>query len=82
MSNSGGDEERARLEAEVKGRNDFTLQAMHQQFERWTLQFQEMRDMIIEQNDTIAAIRRENNVVPPNNVRPQKEEIGGDKEVE
>ncbi|XP_049405065.1 uncharacterized protein LOC125868469 [Solanum stenotomum] len=30
-----------------------------------------MRDMIIEQNDTIAAIRRENNVVPPNNVRPQ-----------
>jgi len=71
MSNSGGDEERARLEAEVKGRNDFTLQAMHQQFERWTLQFQEMRDMIIEQNDTIAAIRRENNVVPPNNVRPQ-----------
>ncbi|KAH0778701.1 hypothetical protein KY290_005128 [Solanum tuberosum] len=71
MSKSGGDEERARLEAEVKGRNDFTLQAMHQQFERWTLQFQEMRDMIIEQNDTIAAIRRENNVVPPNNVRPQ-----------
>ncbi|KAH0657921.1 hypothetical protein KY289_026669 [Solanum tuberosum] len=71
MSNSGGDEERARLEAEVKGRNDFTLQAMHQQFERWTLQFQEMRDMIIEQNDIIAAIRRENNVVPPNNVRPQ-----------
>ncbi|KAH0776517.1 hypothetical protein KY290_007928 [Solanum tuberosum] len=71
MSNSGGDEERARLEAEVKGRNDFTLQAMHQQFERWTLQFQEMRDMIIEQNDTIAAIRRENDVVPPNNVRPQ-----------
>ncbi|KAH0720213.1 hypothetical protein KY290_023060 [Solanum tuberosum] len=71
MSNSGGDVERARLEAEVKGRNDFTLQAMHQQFERWTLQFQEMRDMIIEQNDTIAAIRRENNVVPPNNVRPQ-----------
>ena len=71
MSNSGGDEERACLEAEVKGRNDFTLQAMHQQFERWTLQFQEMRDMIIEQNDTIAAIRRENNVVPPNNVRPQ-----------
>ncbi|KAH0761032.1 hypothetical protein KY290_017105 [Solanum tuberosum] len=69
-----------RLEAEVKGRNDFTLQAMHQQFERWTLQFQEMRDMIIEQNDTITAIRRENNVVPPNNVRPQKEEIGGDKE--
>ncbi|XP_006366953.1 uncharacterized protein [Solanum tuberosum] len=68
---AGGDEERARLEAEVKGRNDFTLQAMHQQFERWTLQFQEMRDMIIEQNDTIAAIRRENNVVPPNNVRPQ-----------
>ncbi|KAH0781376.1 hypothetical protein KY290_000974 [Solanum tuberosum] len=67
MSNSGGDEERARLEAEVKGRNDFTIQAMHQQFERWTLQFQEMRDMIIEQNDTIAAIRRENNVVPPNN---------------
>ncbi|KAH0712202.1 hypothetical protein KY289_008161 [Solanum tuberosum] len=73
MSNSGGDEERARLEAEVKGRNDFTLQAMHQQFERWTLQFKEMRDMIIEQNDTIAAIRRENNVVPPNNVRPQVE---------
>ncbi|KAH0639201.1 hypothetical protein KY285_035787 [Solanum tuberosum] len=71
MSNSGGDEERARLEAEIKGRNDFTLQAMHQQFERWTLQFQEMRDMIIEQNDTITAIRRENNVVPPNNVRPQ-----------
>ncbi|XP_049414722.1 uncharacterized protein LOC125877483 [Solanum stenotomum] len=71
MSNSGGDEERARLEAEAKGRNDFTLQAMHQQFERWTLQFQEMRDMIIEQNDTIAAIRRENDVVPPNNVRPQ-----------
>ncbi|KAH0661533.1 hypothetical protein KY284_026464 [Solanum tuberosum] len=71
MSNSGGDEERARLEAEVKGRNDFTLQAMHQQFERWTLQFQEIRDMIIEQNDIIAAIRRENNVVPSNNVRPQ-----------
>ncbi|KAH0720178.1 hypothetical protein KY284_005208 [Solanum tuberosum] len=71
MSNSGGDEERAHLEAEVKGRNDFTLQAMHQQFERWTLQFQEMRNMIIEQNDTIAAIRRENDVVPPNNVRPQ-----------
>ncbi|KAH0653052.1 hypothetical protein KY289_030730 [Solanum tuberosum] len=71
MSNSGGDEERARLEAEVKGRNDFTLQAMHQQFERWNLQFQEMRDMITEQNDTIAAIRRENDVVPPNNVRPQ-----------
>ncbi|KAH0714968.1 hypothetical protein KY284_007873 [Solanum tuberosum] len=44
---------------------------MHQQFERWTLQFQEMRDMIIEQNATIAAIRRENDVVPPNNVRPQ-----------
>ncbi|KAH0687978.1 hypothetical protein KY290_017101 [Solanum tuberosum] len=71
MSNSGGDEERARLEVEVKGRNNFTLQAMHQKFERWTLQFQEMRDMIIEQNDTIAAIRRENDVVPPNNVRPQ-----------
>ncbi|KAH0716684.1 hypothetical protein KY285_012715 [Solanum tuberosum] len=71
MSNLGGDEERARLEAEVKGRYDFTLQAMHQQFERWTLQFQEMRDMIIEQNDTIATIRRENDVVPPNNVRPQ-----------
>ncbi|KAH0688954.1 hypothetical protein KY289_016312 [Solanum tuberosum] len=44
---------------------------MHQQFERWNLQFQEMMDMIIEQNDTIAAIRRENDVVPPNNVRLQ-----------
>ncbi|XP_049382856.1 uncharacterized protein LOC125847235 [Solanum stenotomum] len=31
-----------------------------------------MRDMIIEQNDTIAAIRRENDVVPPNNGKKVK----------
>ncbi|XP_070047293.1 uncharacterized protein [Nicotiana tomentosiformis] len=37
---------------------------MHQQFERWNLQLQEMRDTIAEQNDTIAELRRKNNVRP------------------
>ncbi|KAK4729553.1 hypothetical protein R3W88_022541 [Solanum pinnatisectum] len=72
MSNLGGEKERDRQEAEIQGRNNSTLQAMHQQFERWNLQFQEMGNMITEQNDTIIAIRRENNVDQPhNNVRPQ-----------
>ncbi|KAK4707338.1 hypothetical protein R3W88_033112 [Solanum pinnatisectum] len=72
MSNLGGEEERDHQEAEIQGRNNSTLQAMHQQFERWNLQFQEMGNMITEQNDTIIAIRRENNVDQPhNNVRPQ-----------
>ncbi|XP_070052350.1 uncharacterized protein [Nicotiana tomentosiformis] len=65
MSHTGSDDERGVLqEAEIKARNDFTLQAMHQQFERWNLQLQEMRDTIAEQNDTIAELRRENNVRP------------------
>nr|XP_033508960.1 uncharacterized protein LOC117273861 [Nicotiana tomentosiformis] len=37
---------------------------MHQQFERWNLQLQEIRDTIAEQNDTITELRRENNVRP------------------
>nr|XP_009769379.1 PREDICTED: uncharacterized protein LOC104220246 [Nicotiana sylvestris] len=65
MSRTGSDDERRVLqEAEIKARNDFTLQAMHQQFERLNLQLQEMRDTIADQNDTIAELRRENNVRP------------------
>lgn len=75
MTNTGGseDERRARQEAEIRGRNDFTLQAMHQQFERWTLQFQEIKDAIAEQNETIAELRRgdQHVVQPQNNPRPQ-----------
>ncbi|XP_060196132.1 uncharacterized protein LOC132625489 [Lycium barbarum] len=75
MTNTGSsdDERRARQEAEIRGRNDFTLQAMHQQFERWTLQFQEIKDAIAEQNETIAELRRggQHVVQPQNNPRPQ-----------
>ncbi|XP_060202503.1 uncharacterized protein LOC132630942 [Lycium barbarum] len=75
MTNTGSsdDERRARQEAEIRGRNDFTLQAMHQQFERRTLQFQEIKDAIAEQNETIAELRRggQHVVQPQNNPRPQ-----------
>ncbi|XP_019235260.1 PREDICTED: uncharacterized protein LOC109215615 [Nicotiana attenuata] len=74
MSHTGAsdDEQRALQEAEIRARNDFTLQAMHQQFKRWNLQFQEIRDTIAEQNETIAALRRGNqpDVQPRNNPRP------------
>ncbi|XP_019240067.1 PREDICTED: uncharacterized protein LOC109220062 [Nicotiana attenuata] len=65
MSHTGSDDERRVLqEAEIKARNDFTFQAMHQQFERLNLQLQEMRDTIADQNDIIAELRRKNNVRP------------------
>nr|XP_033517225.1 uncharacterized protein LOC117281471 [Nicotiana tomentosiformis] len=61
---SSDDERRVLQEANIKARNDFTLQAMHQQFKRWNLQLQDMRETIAEQNDTIVELRRENNVRP------------------
>ncbi|XP_070045823.1 uncharacterized protein [Nicotiana tomentosiformis] len=65
MSRTNSDDERRVLqEVDIKARNDFTLQAMHQQFEMWNLQLQEMRDTIAKQNDTTAEVRRENNVRP------------------
>ncbi|XP_019267098.1 PREDICTED: uncharacterized protein LOC109244455 [Nicotiana attenuata] len=74
MSHTGAsdDKQRTLQEAEIRARNDFTLQAMHQQFEGWNLQFQEIRDTIVEQNETIAALRRGNqpDVQPRNNPRP------------
>nr|XP_009759419.1 PREDICTED: uncharacterized protein LOC104211962 [Nicotiana sylvestris] len=65
MSRTGSDDKRRVLqEAEIKARNDFTLQAMHQQFERLNLQLQKIRDTIADQNDTIVELMRENNVRP------------------
>jgi len=64
MSRTADDQRSVLQEAEIKARNDFTLQAMHQQFERLNLQLQEMRDTIADQNDTIAELRRKNNVRP------------------
>lgn len=47
-TNDSDDERRASKEVEIRVRNNFTLQAMHQEFKRWNLQFQEIKNGIAE----------------------------------